>query len=76
MEPTLRIQFAYLNIGILGLGLVKLSVASLYWHLFSLVALRRFLIFWITLMVAWTGVHRCCIRCMWDALHGALYNLQ
>ena len=55
IQVTLRIQFAYLIIGILGAGLIKLSVTLLYWHLFSLVTLRRFLAVWITVTIAWTG---------------------
>ncbi|CAI6338767.1 unnamed protein product [Periconia digitata] len=37
-----------------ALGLIRVSVSLLYWHLFAAVKLRRFLIFWIVLMVAWT----------------------
>jgi len=41
-------------IGIFAVGMVKLSVSLLYYHLFSLVKFRYFLIFWIAIIIAWT----------------------
>ncbi|KAK0737602.1 hypothetical protein B0T21DRAFT_168395 [Apiosordaria backusii] len=46
-------ELAYLLIGIVALGLVKLSVCFLYWHLFSTVMFRRFLIFWMVVLAVW-----------------------
>ena len=40
-------------IGIAGTGFVKLSVCFLYWHLFSRVVFRRFLMVWTTIVALW-----------------------
>ncbi|KAK4201297.1 hypothetical protein QBC40DRAFT_278555 [Triangularia verruculosa] len=47
-------ELSYLLIGVVALGLIKLSVCFLYWHLFSTVMFRRFLIFWMVALVLWT----------------------
>ncbi|KAK4170120.1 hypothetical protein QBC43DRAFT_679 [Cladorrhinum sp. PSN259] len=46
-------ELSYLLIGITALGLVKLSVTFLYWHLFARVMFRRFLIFWMIIVTTW-----------------------
>jgi hypothetical protein len=43
-----------LLIGVIGVGFLKLSVCFLYWHLFSRVVFRRFLIVWIVIVSLWT----------------------
>ncbi|KAI1120932.1 hypothetical protein F5Y10DRAFT_289117 [Nemania abortiva] len=48
-----QIQLAFLTLGAVALGLIKLSVCFLYWHLFAQVALRRFLIVWIIIIIIW-----------------------
>lgn len=48
-----QIQLAFLLVGITALGLIKLSVCFLYWNLFAQVTLRRFLIIWMLIVVAW-----------------------
>jgi len=50
----LKIELAYLLLGILTLGLIKLSVCLLYWQLFARVVFRRFLMVWIIILVGWT----------------------
>jgi hypothetical protein len=47
-------EYAFVLIGVFSIGLVKLSVSLLYWHLFSKVKFRRFLSVWIALIIAWT----------------------
>lgn len=41
-------------LGIAGIGLVKISAALLYWHLFAQIVFRRFLTIWIGINVLWT----------------------
>ncbi|KAK4189740.1 hypothetical protein QBC35DRAFT_492248 [Podospora australis] len=48
-----HLELGYLLIGILSLGLIKLSITFLYWHLFAKVIFRRFLIVWMVLIVIW-----------------------
>lgn len=52
--PIMQLQNAVFLISIPALGLIRVSISLLYWHLFAAVKLRRFLIFWIVLMVAWS----------------------
>ncbi len=40
--------------GVAAIGLVKLSVCFLYWHLFARVVFRRFLIIWMVVIIVWT----------------------
>lgn len=47
-------EYAFVIVGVFSLGLIKLSVSLLYWHIFSRVKFRRFLMFWIIVLVAWT----------------------
>ncbi|OTA82014.1 hypothetical protein M434DRAFT_85029 [Hypoxylon sp. CO27-5] len=49
------IEFSYLLIGILALGLLKLSVCFLYWDLFAMVMFRHFLLVWMSLIAVWTA---------------------
>ncbi|KAF2661018.1 hypothetical protein K491DRAFT_674322 [Lophiostoma macrostomum CBS 122681] len=49
-----HMEYAFVLIGVFSIGLVKLSVSLLYWHLFSKVKFRRFLAVWIILLIAWT----------------------
>lgn len=42
-------------LGILTLGFIKLSVCFLYWHLFSRMMFRRFLVAWMVVIVIWTA---------------------
>lgn len=60
MLPPLhtQIQLAYLLLGIVALGLIKLSICFLYWQMFAKLSsnwiLRRFLIVWMIVIVGWT----------------------
>jgi hypothetical protein len=47
-------EYGFVLVGIFALGLIKLSVTLLYWHIFSRVKIRRFLIFWIIIISTWT----------------------
>jgi len=47
-------EYAFVIIGIFAVGMVKLSVSLLYYHLFALVRFRYFLLFWIAIIIAWT----------------------
>lgn len=49
----MKIELSYLLLGITALGLVKLSVKFLYWHLFARVRFRRLLRVWMTIIAAW-----------------------
>lgn len=49
-----QIELSFLLLGVLALGLIKLSVTFLYWHLFAMVRFRRFLIVWIVILIGWT----------------------
>ncbi|KAF2121588.1 hypothetical protein BDV96DRAFT_640972 [Lophiotrema nucula] len=49
-----HMEYAFVIIGVFSIGMVKLSVSLLYWHLFATVTIRRFLIVWIAIIVAWT----------------------
>ncbi|KAH8882054.1 hypothetical protein GQ53DRAFT_787680 [Thozetella sp. PMI_491] len=49
-----KIDLAALLLGIAGAGCDKLSFCFFYWHLFSKVTFRRFLIFWIITNALWT----------------------
>ncbi|KAI0505908.1 hypothetical protein F5B22DRAFT_660959 [Xylaria bambusicola] len=53
LNKAKHIQLAFLLLGVAALGLIKLSVCFLYWHLFAQVALRRFLIVWMVIITAW-----------------------
>ncbi|KAK8041469.1 hypothetical protein PG994_014476 [Apiospora phragmitis] len=57
INRTKHIQLALLLLGVTALGLIKLSVCFLYWQLFAKLsnnlALRRFLISWMVVIVAW-----------------------
>lgn len=48
-----HLELSYLLIGIVALGLIKLSITFLYWHLFARVMFRRFLIVWMVIIVIW-----------------------
>ncbi len=48
-----KIDLAMLLLGIAGAGFDKLSFCFFYWHLFSRIAFRRFLIFWIIVNAVW-----------------------
>ncbi|KAI1120386.1 hypothetical protein F5Y10DRAFT_127508 [Nemania abortiva] len=48
------VEFAFLILGIVGLGFLKLSVCFLYWNLFAKLMFRRFLIFWTIIIILWT----------------------
>ncbi|KAK3994927.1 hypothetical protein QBC44DRAFT_321536 [Cladorrhinum sp. PSN332] len=54
LNKAKRSELSFLLIGITALGLIKLSVTCLYWHLFARVMFRRFLIFWMVIIVTWT----------------------
>jgi hypothetical protein len=41
-------------IGILAIGLIKLSVCFFYWHLFARVVYRTFLRIWMVIISLWT----------------------
>jgi hypothetical protein len=47
-------EYAFVIVGIFAVGMVKLSVSLLYYHIFALVKLRYFLMFWIAIIIAWT----------------------
>ncbi len=50
---NLKIELSYLLLGIAAVGLIKLSVTFLYWHLFAQVKFRRLLIVWMVVTTAW-----------------------
>jgi hypothetical protein len=47
-------EYAFVIVGIFCVGMIKLSVSLLYWHIFSRVRFRRFLMVWIAVIIAWT----------------------
>lgn len=47
-------EYGFVLVGVLSIGLIKLSVCLLYWHIFARVKFRRFLIVWTTIIFAWT----------------------
>ncbi|KAF2799254.1 hypothetical protein K505DRAFT_371085 [Melanomma pulvis-pyrius CBS 109.77] len=49
-----HMEYAFVLIGVLSIGLIKLSVSLLYWHIFAKVKFRRFLAIWIGILVMWT----------------------
>lgn len=49
-----HMEYAFVIIGIFAVGMIKLSVSLLYWHIFSRVRFRRFLMVWIAIIIAWT----------------------
>ncbi|KAI8962345.1 hypothetical protein F5Y11DRAFT_323189 [Daldinia sp. FL1419] len=53
LNKSKHIELSYLILGVATLGLVKLSVCFLYWHLFAKVMFRRFLIVWMAIIIAW-----------------------
>ncbi|KAI2464122.1 hypothetical protein F4781DRAFT_414149 [Annulohypoxylon bovei var. microspora] len=53
LNKARHIQLGFLLIGVVALGLIKLSVCFLYWQLFAQVVLRRFLIIWMVIIVVW-----------------------
>ncbi|KAI1630546.1 hypothetical protein F4809DRAFT_636478 [Biscogniauxia mediterranea] len=53
LNKAKHIELAFLLLGVANLGFIKLSVCFLYWHLFAEVMLRRFLIFWMVIIVVW-----------------------
>ncbi|KAI1823225.1 hypothetical protein F4861DRAFT_540218 [Xylaria intraflava] len=48
------VEFSFLLLGVVGLGLLKLSVCFLYWEIFGQVRFRRVLIVWMVVIVGWT----------------------
>ncbi|KAK4143923.1 uncharacterized protein C8A04DRAFT_28265 [Dichotomopilus funicola] len=48
-----HLELAYLLVGIVALGLIKLSICFFYWHLFARVMFRRFLMVWIIVIIIW-----------------------
>ncbi|KAF2193131.1 hypothetical protein K469DRAFT_693184 [Zopfia rhizophila CBS 207.26] len=53
LNKAKHLELAYLLIGVFTLGLIKLSVCFLYWHLFAKVVFRRFLMVWIIVIIGW-----------------------
>jgi len=53
LNKAKHLELSYLLLGIAALGFIKLSVCFLYWHLFSRVMFRRFLIVWIGIIIVW-----------------------
>lgn len=53
MAGPKKIDLAFILLGVVGTGFVKLSVLFLYWHLFSRVVFHRFLIVWMTIIALW-----------------------
>jgi hypothetical protein len=47
-------EYAFVLLGVLSIGLIKLSVCLLYWHIFARVKIRRFLTVWTVIIAAWT----------------------
>ncbi|KAF2709231.1 hypothetical protein K504DRAFT_406182 [Pleomassaria siparia CBS 279.74] len=54
LATVTHMEYAFVLVGILAIGLIKLSVSLLYWHIFSKVKFRRFLTVWIVFLVLWT----------------------
>lgn len=50
----LQMEYAFVLLGVFSIGLIKLSVCLLYWHIFARVKFRRFLAVWIGIIAAWT----------------------
>lgn len=53
LNKAKHLELSFLLMGITALGFIKLSVCFLYWHLFSMVMFRRFLIAWIVIIIVW-----------------------
>ncbi|KAI4861914.1 hypothetical protein F4820DRAFT_431981 [Hypoxylon rubiginosum] len=53
LNKAKHIELSYLLLGIAAVGLIKLSVTFLYWHLFAQVKFRRLLIVWMVVITAW-----------------------
>ncbi|KAK0672899.1 hypothetical protein QBC41DRAFT_7723 [Cercophora samala] len=53
LNKAKHMELSCLLIGIVALGLIKLSITFLYWHLFATVMFRRFLICWMVVLVLW-----------------------
>ncbi|KAF2736119.1 FAD/NAD(P)-binding domain-containing protein [Polyplosphaeria fusca] len=49
-----HMEYAFVIIGIFSVGMIKLSVSLLYWHIFSPVRFRKCLMVWIAVIIAWT----------------------
>jgi hypothetical protein len=49
-----HMEYSFVLVGVFAIGLIKLSVCLLYWHIFSLVKFRRLLIVWTIVIIAWT----------------------
>ncbi|KAI0448615.1 hypothetical protein F5B21DRAFT_496988 [Xylaria acuta] len=54
LNRTKYVEFNFLLLGIIGIGLLKLSVCFLYWELFAKIIFRRFIIVWMVVIVLWT----------------------
>ncbi|KAF2263330.1 hypothetical protein CC78DRAFT_581612 [Lojkania enalia] len=54
LKMVQHMEYAFVLIGIFAVGIIKLSVSLLYWHIFARVKFRRFLMGWIILVAAWT----------------------
>ncbi|KAF2475184.1 uncharacterized protein BDR25DRAFT_331759 [Lindgomyces ingoldianus] len=54
LKNVQHMEYAFVLTGVFSIGLVKLSVCLLYWHLFAKVKIRRFLAVWIAIIVTWT----------------------
>ncbi|KAL0466392.1 hypothetical protein QR685DRAFT_111036 [Neurospora intermedia] len=53
LNKAKHIELSFLLLGIATLGLIKLSVCFLFWHLFARVVFRRFLMVWIAVIIVW-----------------------
>jgi len=49
-----QIQLCVLILGVISLGLIKLSVCFLLWHFLVKIKYRRFLTVWIVFIILWT----------------------
>ncbi|RYC57229.1 hypothetical protein CHU98_g8984 [Xylaria longipes] len=54
LNSAKHVEFAFLILGVLGVGFVKLSTCFLYWNLFGKLMFRPFLIFWTIIIFFWT----------------------
>ncbi len=50
----IQLEYSFILLGIISLGLIKVSATFLYWQLFAQVRFRRFLIIWIVVLIGWT----------------------